>query len=274
MDKKCEWVRARLALWVGDCYGSDSSSENAKSSDLAAEDRLPVEEHLRACDDCRQHQASLESALNTLWASSEQILIDPDTPSLWPLLSQRLADYPLNRQSTQAHLQRASIRPHYSLWALLDGECALRYAWTQDSLKEVLGGTRSACLRYGSRFAVLSAISAVVACLLLIAQAVLGTGSKNTGHSIGSNAAALVDHLDSPSDQGEETSAIVDALDMASAPPDTVAEVDLSRALDTPGSGVDAASSVKNAPKSRWSYDLEHGIPSFPPDGRETKPIY
>ena len=143
---------ARLALWVGDRYSSDPSAENPKSSDLAAEDRLPIEEHLRACNDCRQHQASLESALNTLWASSEQILIDPDAPSLWPLLRQRLANFPLNRRSTQAHLEGSSIQSRHSLWTSLDGESALRYAWTEDSLKEVLSITRS--VRFALQLAV------------------------------------------------------------------------------------------------------------------------
>jgi hypothetical protein len=265
MDKKCKWVRARLALWVGD----------HSSSDLAVEDRLPVEEHLRACNDCRHHRASLESALNTLWASSEQLLIDPDAPSLWPLLKQRLADYPLSGPSTQAHAERSSIcRPH-TLWTSLDDAHSLRYAWSQDSLREVFSNAQSACLRSGSRFAVLGMISVVAVCLLLIAQFVLQNEWKSAGHPIHSNMAPLAaDQIDSPRDQREETPAAGDAFDMTIAPPNAVAEVDLSHAFDPSGSGLDAAPSAKSAPKNRWSYDLENGIPSFPSDARESKPVY
>ncbi len=60
----CEWVRARLPLWVG--VNDDPTERNGERDDLSPEDCQSIEEHLGACPSCRQHQADLERACHAL----------------------------------------------------------------------------------------------------------------------------------------------------------------------------------------------------------------
>src|SRR5438874_1450647 len=75
---RCKWVRDRLALLVGD--------------DLRGPDRRRVERHLIGCLPCRQHQAALGQALQTLRTAAATPPAPPDAPSLWPALARQIRE--------------------------------------------------------------------------------------------------------------------------------------------------------------------------------------
>jgi anti-sigma factor RsiW len=77
---RCQWVRDRLPLVVGD--------------DLRGPDRRRVERHLIGCPQCRQHQTALGQALETLRAAAAltPAQVQPDAPSLWPALARQIRE--------------------------------------------------------------------------------------------------------------------------------------------------------------------------------------
>jgi anti-sigma factor RsiW len=75
---QCHWVRHRLPLLVGD--------------DLRGPDRRWVERHLIGCPQCRQHQASLCQALQTLQSVAAASPAAADAPSLWPALARQIRE--------------------------------------------------------------------------------------------------------------------------------------------------------------------------------------
>jgi predicted anti-sigma-YlaC factor YlaD len=77
-NPRCHWVRDRLPLSVGD--------------DLRGLDRRLVERHLIGCPQCRQHQASLGQALETLRTVAATTPTTPDAPSLWPALARQIRE--------------------------------------------------------------------------------------------------------------------------------------------------------------------------------------
>ena len=77
-NPRCHWVRDRLPLSVGD--------------DLRGLDRRLVERHLIGCPQCRQHQASLGQALETLRTVAATTPTAPDAPSLWPALARQIRE--------------------------------------------------------------------------------------------------------------------------------------------------------------------------------------
>ncbi len=77
-NPRCHWVRDRLPLSVGD--------------DLRGLDRRLVERHLIGCPQCRQHQAALGQALETLRTVAATTSTAPDAPSLWPALARQIRE--------------------------------------------------------------------------------------------------------------------------------------------------------------------------------------
>jgi predicted anti-sigma-YlaC factor YlaD len=77
-NPRCYWVRDRLPLSVGD--------------DLRGLDRRLVERHLIGCPQCRQHQAALGQALETLRTVAASSPTAPDAPSLWPALARQIRE--------------------------------------------------------------------------------------------------------------------------------------------------------------------------------------
>jgi anti-sigma factor RsiW len=71
-------VRDRLPLLVGE--------------DLRGPDRRRVERHLIGCPQCRQHQAALGQALETLRTAAVTPLVAPEAPSLWPALARQIRE--------------------------------------------------------------------------------------------------------------------------------------------------------------------------------------
>jgi hypothetical protein len=77
-NPRCHWVRDRLPLLVGD--------------DLRGLDRRLVERHLIGCPQCRQQQAALGQALETLRTVAAITPTKPDAPSLWPALARQIRE--------------------------------------------------------------------------------------------------------------------------------------------------------------------------------------
>lgn len=77
-NPRCHWVRDRLPLLVGD--------------ELRGLDRRRVERHLIGCPQCREHQAALGQALDTLRTVAATTLAEPDAPSLWPALARQIRE--------------------------------------------------------------------------------------------------------------------------------------------------------------------------------------
>jgi len=77
-NSRCHWVRDRLPLMVGD--------------DLRGLDRRLVERHLIGCPQCRQHQAALGQALETLRTVAATTPTQSDAPSLWPALARQIRE--------------------------------------------------------------------------------------------------------------------------------------------------------------------------------------
>lgn len=77
-NPRCRWVRDRLPLLAGD--------------DLQGLDRRRVERHLIGCPHCREHQASLVQALETLRTVASTASASPDAPSLWPALERQIRE--------------------------------------------------------------------------------------------------------------------------------------------------------------------------------------
>jgi anti-sigma factor RsiW len=75
---RCNWVRDRLALWVGD--------------DLRGPDRRRVERHLIGCPHCREYRASLVQALEALRTAASSAPARADAPSLWPALARQIRE--------------------------------------------------------------------------------------------------------------------------------------------------------------------------------------
>jgi len=77
-NPRCKWVRDRLPLLAGD--------------DLRGLDRRRAERHLIGCSHCRQHQAALGRALETLRTVATIPPVPPDAPSLWPALARQIRE--------------------------------------------------------------------------------------------------------------------------------------------------------------------------------------
>jgi anti-sigma factor RsiW len=62
--------------------------------DLRGPDRRRVERHLIGCPHCRQHQAALSQALETLRtvAAATPVQAQADAPSLWPALARQIRE--------------------------------------------------------------------------------------------------------------------------------------------------------------------------------------
>ena len=75
---RCRWVRDRLPLMVDE--------------ELRGLDRRRVERHLIGCPRCRQQQAALGQAFETLRNVAASAIAPPDAPSLWPALARQIRE--------------------------------------------------------------------------------------------------------------------------------------------------------------------------------------
>ena len=91
-NRECEWVRARLPLWVGRGVDNEQSEVSGDGADLSAKDSRVIAQHLAECAACRQHRWDLEQALGALAVAAAHLPVIPEAPSLWPELERRIAN--------------------------------------------------------------------------------------------------------------------------------------------------------------------------------------
>lgn len=130
-NRECEWVDARLPLWVGygDCGGPAES--DGERGDLSPSERRQIERHLVDCALCRHHRIALEQALGALAVAATDLPVLSEAPSLWPLLEQRIAKRDAGATvcwtRVMGMLTTQSIQP----WGNLDSVRPLRRAWAR-----------------------------------------------------------------------------------------------------------------------------------------------
>src|SRR5262245_10756002 len=132
----CEWVRARLPLWVGD--SDDPTEPGDEGGDLSAEDRCSIDRHLGACPGCRQHQVALEQALGALVGAAAVLPTPPETPSLWSALEQRIEARDARTDARWSPAVRGVVEVGLRAWVDLGDDRPLRSAWMRDSLREAM----------------------------------------------------------------------------------------------------------------------------------------
>jgi hypothetical protein len=236
-NPKCEWVRARLPLWVES--SEDPSEQNDEGSDLSTEERRSVSQHLRGCASCREHESALKQALEALAAAAAVPRVPRDYPSLWPELERRIA----NHQNRNPNRLR---QPLPLRWGLVAAS-RRRPRW-------VVG---------------LSLAAAVVT--LMIGFPVLRRHRADAEFTIRANAEPIADYT-APVVRAEvELPPAEDSV--REVPASDLVQVEPLTAPEGPTPRVDAAPALKAPAALRFGYDLEHGIP-MPPDARDAKPVY
>jgi len=81
-NRECEWVAARLPLWVdnGDCNGLAESEGDR--GDLTAKECHQIERHVVGCAHCWHHRMALEQALGALAVAATDLPVLSEAPSL------------------------------------------------------------------------------------------------------------------------------------------------------------------------------------------------
>jgi hypothetical protein len=261
----CEWVRARLPLWVGD---DDKTERSGEGDDLRAADRQEIERHLRGCAGCRRHRAALEQALRALGAVAAHCPIDPQTPSLWPALEHRI-EWGKARMRTPWRETTSGIFDWWIRgWAVLGGNGPLWQAWTRDRRKrqDPQWKGRTAWLW------VLSSAAALIIALVGIPRLHLQWRARST---IATNPAPLADRvIPSATPIEEQPVSEISGTDADRAiPSNELARAELVRTPEAPASGAESTPAPRLPSPRRYGYDLEHGIPMLP-DARESKQVY
>jgi hypothetical protein len=295
VDSTCEWVLARLPLWVGDC-GDEAESEGG---DLSTADHHAIERHLAICPSCCRHRVNLEQVIETLATIAADSPVPGDSPSLWPALVRRIEDRGPRTHSGWLHAA-ATLRDRWMRlgWAI-DGGWAMRRAWVGDSFSEVLGrvglGQRRALLgrwlwkgrveRQGWGLAMPGTGARLgwilgfgLAAILLVVLMVLPAVHRQTldaQSTIASNASALPSPVVAVSQTDEEGGGTSQQAVAADIPASELAQAEPVRAPEASTSRPDGTSASKSATAGspRYGYDLDYGIP-MPPDARDAKPVY
>jgi hypothetical protein len=276
VNPACEWVLARLPLWVGDCVGQ--AERNGEGGDLSTEDRRAIEQHLGVCSSCCRHRIAVEQALGILAAVAAELPVAPDAASLWPALERRMKDRDARAHSrwfrTVSNLNERWVRA----WGAVDGGGPLRWAWVRDGLQEARGVgwlTRSHALPgvWARPGLVLGFSLAAAILVVLIGWASVHRQWVDAQSIISANAAPLPAPVIPPARTDEDTMGTSELADTTGTSADEPAQAETARASEVPASGLDGNVASKPAAPARLGYDLEHGIP-MPPDARDAKPVY
>ena len=294
----CEWVHDWLPLLVDDSDGLD-----CKGSDLNAEDRRLIEQHLTECSSCRQHRVALEQAMSVLSLAAADMTAGLRAPSLWPRLEARIQRHQEQSRSRWLRTLRALWPEGIRITAdrffcgcgQLRSDLPLQLTWTRDSLGDflanrawpVFSGSRS---RPGRTFRFVTprvgfglslALAGMIMFLLVV---VMQRWQTQTEARV---AADTVPHPSMQLPRAELPEASEDVVTATSS--NTVSRVSDSLSLATPAVPAAAASmgqvttaetastittttaTATSAP--RYDFDLEHGTP-MPPESRASKPAY
>jgi hypothetical protein len=271
-NHNCEWISARLPLWVdnGDC-NSSSVDVHGERGDLTVEERKAIELHLAGCARCCLHRVALEQALGALAIAANHLPVMPNTPSLWPLLERRIANHETPNAGRWTLMRGWSNPQLVPPWAKLDSIRPLRQAWARDTLRELLAGNQQK--PKSKQFAGLLLKTSIAAALLLMLSAFSLAHRKWTiaQATIVANAAPLADPIPVPKITEEPPVEIADR-DRNDIPVNQLADAEPPSRAETAPSAVEA-SVPKPSSRTRFGFDLEHGIP-MPPDTRDAKPVY
>ncbi len=294
----CDWVHDWLPLLVDDSDGLD-----CKGSDLNAEDRRLIEQHLTECSSCRQHRVALEQAMSVLSLAAADMTAGLRAPSLWPRLEARIQRHQEQSRSRWLRTLRALWPEGIRITAdrffcgcgQLRSDLPLQLTWTRDSLGDflanrawpVFSGSRS---RPGRTFRFVTprvgfglslALAGMIMFLLVV---VMQRWQTQTEARV---AADTVPHPSMQLPLAELPEASEDVVTATSS--NTVSRVSDSLSLATPAVPAAAASmgqvttaetastittttaTATSAP--RYDFDLEHGTP-MPPESRASKPAY
>jgi hypothetical protein len=297
-NSACDWVLARLPLWVGDCVDR-AEQDGGEGGDLSNEDHQTIERHLAECPSCCRRRLALEEALRGLAAVTADSVGRRDAPSLWPALKRRIEN-----RSTRTHarwlcaISRVADRRMWFWWGV-DGGWPLRRAWVRDSLSETLAAARPGLglARLGRwlgqegsnrqrqnvvlpgirpRLVWILGLSLTAAAMVWLV--VLPAVRRQMGDAqsvIAANAEPLPDRLVSPAHPDEDSTASSEPADVADIPANELAQAELVRPAEAPAPGVDGGTPSKpvTPAPTRYGYDLDHGIP-MPPDARNARPVY
>jgi hypothetical protein len=267
--RECEWVRARLPLYVGDAAGEQTEA-GGDGGDLAPNDYWAIKRHLSCCRACVGHETEIKRAQAVLLAAAEQMPFELEAPSLWPVLERRIANRNARKGSRWIRAAHGAT-DRWTPGTILDRERPLRLAWTRDLLLETLRRRRS---RFGSQQSpglVLRTCAAAAMVVVLVGIPIVRRqwAAEST---IASNAAplAIPAAMAEPADLPQPVSDPEDDADVAAR---QMAEAEPLRPFDPTALAADSATAPKQAAQARFGYDLERGT-SMAPDAREPKPIY
>jgi hypothetical protein len=270
-NRDCEWVRARLPLWVGD-GNDDQNGSPREGGDLAAKDGREIDQHVGGCTSCRIYRSSLEEAMAALLAAAH-VPVEPAASSLWPVLQRRIASHNAYIVSRWRGAASCVADRWVRARTILDREQPLRLGWIHDTLREALIGPKHHGLesnrksRMVLRYGIMSLLS-----VALIGGLVLGREWTDSQSMIVANAAPLTNQVP-PNTVHEEPSDLANPDMGGEESPSQLAEADLARTPEASGSGLDGAGAAKPPSPTRLGYDLDHGTP-IAPDTRDSRPVY
>lgn len=269
---ECEWIGARLPLWVDNGECNMASDLRGERGDLTAEERQEISQHLAGCAECSGHRIALEQALGMLAIAANQFPVVSGAPSLWPLLEQRIANHKGPGRENRPLLPGSSSDRLTGPWADLDGTRPLRRAWTRDTISELLSDGKHRNAQSG-RFLSLFSRAGLAATVLVMVTVVFLTHRQWTRaqSTILANTIPLADPVPVPTVTKESLPEIIDR-DRNDVPANELADAQLPGPAETNPSAVEALP-PKPSSRTRFGFDLEHGIP-MPPDTRDTKPVY
>jgi hypothetical protein len=295
----CDWVRERLALFVGD---SDDLLD--ETGDLSSEERIGIESHLSLCSACRSQCTGLEQAMLILCRVAAEPWNGPSDPSIWP--------------GIEAEIQHRSQRPRPAWEGFLGTICPkrlrvvavnlgrslervrteapLQIAWTRDSLIEALQRRPQVMLPH-----VRSAMAAsfrsnhnqlVFGCGAVVALIVLLALAASPRRTLDPRAQPFPDAAPVASLEGVSQTPLEQKMDVINvtepvtnsrasnslAQSEDVASLEPRPAGPTPTpvkAVATATSETTSAPATSGRYDfyLEHGTP-MPPESRGGKSAY
>jgi hypothetical protein len=273
-NRECEWVAARLPLWVDNGDRNDPAEVDGDRGDLTARERRQIERHLVDCALCQHHRMALEQALGALAVAATQLPVLSEAPSLWPSLERRLAIRDADAKGRWPQVVDMLVGRSIQSCGNLDSDRPLRQAWTRDTLGELLAG-RSQQKPETKRFPGLVVTISVAAAVLvaLTGIAVARRQWKNAQSTILANSSPLASPVAVPPVIAEQLPLEIADHDENDVPTTQLADAEVSHPTESPTPGNDAVAAPKPSPHTRFGFDLEHGTP-MPRDTREPKPVY
>jgi hypothetical protein len=267
----CNWVRARLPLWVGD---RDSRTvRNGEGGDLSLVEHHRIERHLEHCSACRRYCSALERALDTLAAVATDSPVQPQATSLWPALKHRIEDLNRARPTRWSSVIYALTDRLARALPSFIPDRPVRRAWARDRLRARSTTDGNGWLGSHRRVGLVLGLS-LIAFLLIVAIAVPASWRAwaTAQSTITANALPLASRGVPSAGAASELRPDSSRPD-GSEPQDELVQAEVAHLGESPGGGASSPAEPKPTAPARFGYDLEHGIP-MPPDARESKPVY